>query len=111
MALTEKGYKERLIDEKIKNYLKLFGAISIEGPKWCGKTWTAKNHANSAVYLDNSVENFDTRAKAKMDVSLILDKEAPELIDEWGEVVEIWDAVVKDPETGIYIVPITALNN
>lgn len=107
MALTEKGYKERLIDEKIKNYLKLFGAISIEGPKWCGKTWTAKNHANSAVYLDNSVENFDTRAKAKMDVSLILDKEAPELIDEWGEVVEIWDAVRhrcdKDKNKGKYI--------
>lgn len=107
MALTEKGYKKRLIDEKLNDYLKLFGAISIEGPKWCGKTWTAKNHANSAVYLDDSTENFDTKAKAKMDVSLILDMEAPELIDEWGEVPEIWDAVRhrcdKDKNKGKYI--------
>lgn len=85
MSLTENGYKKRLIDDKIEKYLKIFGAISIEGPKWCGKTWTAKNHSNSAVFLDDSSENFETREKAKMDVSLILDKDAPELIDEWGK--------------------------
>lgn len=107
MSLVEKGYKKRLIDDKIEEYLKIFGAISIEGPKWCGKTWTAKNHANSAVYLDDSTDNFDVRAKAKMDVSLILDKEKPQLIDEWGEVPEIWDAVRhrcdKNKEKGKYI--------
>jgi len=93
VALTEDGYKERLIDKKISQYLKIFGAVSIEGPKWCGKTWTAKNHANSAVFLDDSSANFDMRAKAKMDVSLILNMEKPQLIDEWIEVPEIWDAV------------------
>ena len=93
MALTEDGYKERLIDKKISQYLKIFGAVSIEGTKWCGKTWTAKNHANSAVFLDDSSANFDMRAKAKMDVSLILNMEKPQLIDEWIEVPEIWDAV------------------
>ncbi len=93
MALTEDGYKERLIDKKISQYLKIFGAVIIEGPKWCGKTWTAKNHANSAVFLDDSSANFDMRAKAKMDVSLILNMEKPQLIDEWIEVPEIWDAV------------------
>ena len=45
MKLTKKEYKERLIDKKIDEYLKIFGAISIEGPKWCGKTWTALNHS------------------------------------------------------------------
>lgn len=107
MALTENGYKKRLIDDKLSDYLKLFGAISIEGPKWCGKTWTGKNHANSAVFLDDSSDNFDNRAKAQMDVSLILDKEVPQLIDEWGEVPEIWDAVRhrcdKDKKKGKYI--------
>ena len=107
MELTEKGYKKRLIDDKITDYLKLFGASSIEGPKWCGKTWTAKNHANSAVFLDDSSENYDIRAKAKMDVSLILDKDVPELVDERGEVPEIWDAVRhrcdKDKKKGKYI--------
>ena len=33
MALTKKGYKQRIIDSKIKQNLKIFGAISIEGPK------------------------------------------------------------------------------
>ena len=69
---------------KIKDYLKFFEAISIEEPKWCGKTWTAKNHSNSAVFLDDSSENFDNRTEAKMDVSLIIDKEVSKLIDEWG---------------------------
>lgn len=100
-------YKVRLIDEKVERYLKIFGAISIEGPKWCGKTRTAEMHANSAVYLDNSAENFDSRNKAKMDVSLILNETPPELIDEWGEVPEIWDAVRhncdKDEQKGKYI--------
>ena len=51
MSLREKDYKERLIDKKINRYLETFGAILIEGPKWCGKTWTALNHAESAVYV------------------------------------------------------------
>ena len=57
MKLTKKEYKERLIDKKIDEYLKIFGAISIEGPKWCGKTWTALNHSNSASFLNNTVDN------------------------------------------------------
>ena len=93
MSLNNNSYKNRLIDEKIDVYLKIFGAISIEGPKWCGKTWTAEHHAKSAIYLDDSKENFDTREKAKLDVSLVLDGESPLLIDEWSEVPEIWDAV------------------
>ena len=93
MALTKKGYKQRIIDSKIKQNLKIFGAISIEGPKWCGKTWTALNHANSVVYLNNVSNNFNERALAKMNVDLILNKEYPQLIDEWQEVPAIWDGI------------------
>ncbi len=32
------GYKKRLIDKKVQEYLNTFGAVAIEGPKWCGKT-------------------------------------------------------------------------
>lgn len=39
MSLQRKGYRTRLIDEKIRRYLNIFGAVSIEGPKWCGKPW------------------------------------------------------------------------
>lgn len=54
MKLTKKGYMPRLIDKAIEENLKVFGAISIEGPKWCGKTWTALNHSNSVTYLNNT---------------------------------------------------------
>lgn len=47
MSLKKEDYQKRLIDDKISKYLKIFGAISIEGPKWCGKTWTSLNYANS----------------------------------------------------------------
>ena len=32
-------YIPRLIDENVERYLAAFGAVCIEGPKWCGKTW------------------------------------------------------------------------
>lgn len=93
MPLTKENYKKRIIDEKIADYLKIFGAISIEGPKWCGKTWTALNHANSAVYLNNTSNNFNDKRLAETDIELILNKEYPQLIDEWQEVPAIWDGV------------------
>ena len=93
MKLTKKGYMPRLIDKAIEENLKIFGAISIEGPKWCGKTWTALNHSNSVTYLNNTADNFREKHLAEMDVNLVLDKEKPELIDEWQEVPAIWDAV------------------
>ena len=107
MKLTKKGYRERLIDKTIEENLKIFGAISIEGPKWCGKTWTALNHSNSVVYLNNTADNFREKHLAEMDVNLILNKEQPELIDEWQEVPAIWDAIRfqcdQDKEKGKYI--------
>lgn len=107
MTLRKEGYRDRIIDEKIKKNLKLFGAISLEGPKWCGKTWTALNHANSVVYLNNVSNNFNERKLAQMNVDLILNKEYPELIDEWQEVPAIWDGVRfkcdEDKQKGKYI--------
>lgn len=89
MSLTKEGYRPRLIDERIARYLRIFGAVSIEGPKWCGKTWTSLNHAYSAVYVtDKSVRN-----NAMVDPKYIFMKERPQLIDEWQIVPEIWDAV------------------
>ena len=89
MSLTKEGYKPRLIDERVARFLRIFGAVSIEGPKWCGKTWTSLNHANSVAYVtDKSV-----RDNAMVDPKYIFTKERPQLIDEWQVVPEIWDAV------------------
>ena len=41
MTLTGEGYLPRLIDDTIERHLNLFGAVAIEGPKWCGKTWAS----------------------------------------------------------------------
>jgi predicted AAA+ superfamily ATPase len=93
MALTQKGYKPRLIDDKLIKYLRLFGALSIEGPKWCGKTWTALNHANSVVYILDPENHYANREAAKLNPASILTGEKPLLVDEWQEVPGIWDAV------------------
>lgn len=89
MSLRKKEYIDRLVDKKIKKYLEIFGAVSIEGPKWCGKTWTSLNNSNSVTLLDEE----DSREKAKLSLDLILEKEKPELIDEWNLIPEVWDAV------------------
>ena len=89
MSLTKDEYKVRLIDDKIKEYIKVFGAISIEGPKWCGKTWTGLNHANSVSYLSNK----SIRDLAKADTKNIFEEKMPQLIDEWQLVPSIWDDI------------------
>ncbi len=89
MSLRKKEYMNRLVDKKIEDYLSLFGAISIEGPKWCGKTWSSLSHANSVIFLDED----ETKEKAKLSLDLILNNERPELIDEWNLIPEVWDAI------------------
>ena len=89
MSLRKKEYKDRLVDKKIGEYLSVFGAVSIEGPKWCGKTLTSLNHANIIVSLDDE----ETKQKAELSLEYILDNQTPELIDEWNLVPKIWDAV------------------
>lgn len=89
MALTKKEYLERLIDDKIAKHLRVFGAVSIEGPKWCGKTWTSLNHANSVTYMTEK----SSKDLARVNPKYIFTKEPPQLIDEWQVVPEVWDAV------------------
>ena len=89
MSLVQKDYRRRLIDDKIDKYLKIFGAISIEGPKWCGKTWTSLNHSESVAYLTER----GPRDLAKVDPKYIFNDKKPQLIDEWQLVPSIWDSV------------------
>ena len=91
--LTPVGYKKRIIDDKISKLMNIYGAVCIEGPKWCGKTWTSKNHASSASYIGDPAGNFMNKQLAELDPSLILEGDKPRLIDEWQVVPNIWDAV------------------
>lgn len=103
MNFSESEYLPRLIDKKVEEYLRVFGALSVEGPKWCGKTWTSSKHAKSFVYLDND----EIKERALLDLELILNEKQPELIDEWHLVPKIWDRVRRkcdeDSKRGKYI--------
>lgn len=97
-----KDYKTRLIDNKIKEYLNLAKAICIEGPKWCGKTWTSIYHSSSQYYVGDPSNNFTNRRLAEMDPLKILSGDLPRLIDEWQEVPSLWDAIrMKVDETNL----------
>ena len=91
--MENQNYKPRIIDKKIETYLKIFGAICIEGPKWCGKTWTATHHCNSLIKIGDPAEQFKNREMARNFPDLVLEGENPRLIDEWQEVPALWDAV------------------
>ena len=93
MGLADQSYRKRVIDEKISKLLKTFGAVCVEGPKWCGKTWTSLNQAESVSYIADPVNSFQNRRMAQISPELVLEGEYPRLIDEWQEVPEIWDAV------------------
>ncbi|MBQ8142449.1 MAG: ATP-binding protein [Bacilli bacterium] len=101
------NYKDRIIDKKIDLYLETFGAILIEGPKWCGKTWTSMYHSNSEFLLANPNGNFNNKKLAQLNPDLILDGISPRLIDEWQEVPMVWDAVRgrvdANPNKGLFI--------
>ncbi len=88
------NYKKRIVDEKIEKYLKLFGAIVIEGPKYCGKTWAGRYHAESESLLYNKTgESSNEVELAKISPNIILEGKKPKLIDEWQEATNLWDEI------------------
>jgi len=88
-----KKYYPRIADKLLDEALESAGAVLIEGPKWCGKTWTALNQANSACYIASPENNFQYRTMAQLSPDLVLHGESPRLLDEWQEVPALWDAV------------------
>lgn len=100
-------YKPRLIDEEIDEYLEMIGAILIEGPKWCGKTTTAEQHARSSIKLQDTDQSENYLRWAKVQPSVLLEGKKPRLIDEWQMAPILWDAVRNSVdelhEDGLYI--------
>ncbi len=93
MTLRKEGYVPRMIDNELERCLSLFGAVSITGPKWCGKTWAGYNCCNSAILIADPKGNYQNRKLALTDPTLIFKNDLPQLIDEWQDVPGIWDAV------------------
>lgn len=84
------NYVPRVVDGEIRADLAALGAVVIEGPKACGKTETARQHAASEVLLDLSPEDAEA---ARIDPRLVLEGATPRLIDEWQVVPTLWNAV------------------
>ncbi len=93
MTLRKEGYVPRMIDNELERCLSLFGAVSITGPRWCGKTWAGYNCCNSAILIADPKGNYQNRKLALTDPTLIFKSDLPQLIDEWQDVPGIWDAV------------------
>ena len=86
-------YIKRITDKEIEKKLRTSGAVVIRGPKWCGKTTSAKQYAKSILEMQNPdmTDNYVKIANVKP--SLLLEGEKPRLIDEWQIAPKLWNAV------------------
>jgi predicted AAA+ superfamily ATPase len=85
-------YRARVLDQVLQQRLQSSGAVLLEGPKACGKTFTGEQFTNSQVYLDTDQAALD--AIRVVDPSLVLNGEAPQLVDEWQlEATRIWNYI------------------
>ena len=100
-------YKPRIYDELLKDELAGSGAILIEGAKWCGKTTTAEQVAESAIYIDEEGKLEENIILSRTKPDRILSGDCPRLIDEWQLAPSLWDAiryrVDHEDEPGRYI--------
>lgn len=86
-------YLNRTADEMLQDLLDAFGAVLIEGPKWCGKTTTAEQIARSMIKLQDTDMRDEYLATAASKPSMLLQGDTPRLIDEWQDAPVLWDAV------------------
>lgn len=87
------NYLQRTTDKLLRLNLDTFGAVLIEGPKWCGKTTTAEKQAKSVLKLQDPDTREAYLTTAAVKPSLLLKGETPRLIDEWQMAPILWDAV------------------
>lgn len=87
------NYIHRITDKVLKERLEEKGAILLEGAKWCGKTTTASQQANSVIYMQEPINRQQNLAMAQINPSLLLQGDTPRLIDEWQLAPSLWDAV------------------
>ena len=87
------GYRNRIADVLLSEKLSYMGAVLVQGAKWCGKTTTCEQLAQSTFYLGDLEHHEENVTLAKVNPKAVLSGAAPHLIDEWQEVPSLWDAV------------------
>ena len=106
--MGEKKYIRRIFDRIVEFTLKSKGALVIVGPKWCGKSTTAKRYAKTVIDLMPLDSRNEYIELAKISPANFLNYgPKPILVDEWQHVSFIWDQVKyevdKTGEFGQYI--------
>ena len=86
-------YKQRISDRILKHKVLGKGAVLIEGPKWCGKTTTAKQLAKSVLDLGDSSVLKQSAQLIELSPKTLLEGKTPRLIDEWQALPLIWDSI------------------
>ena len=95
-VLPTPGYLPRITEGRIAKGLGVMGAVVVEGPRACGKTWTARQFARSEVLFDGSEEQ---RLAFAVSPEATLDGERPRLLDEWHLLPGTWNAVRRACDT------------
>lgn len=86
-------YKQRIADRILERKVQGKGAALIEGPKWCGKTTTAKQLAKSVLDLGDYAVLKQSLELIEISPKTLLEGDTPRLIDEWQALPPIWDSI------------------
>lgn len=102
-----KKYISRIVDSQLKFKLQTFGAVNVVGPKWCGKTTSSEQIAESTIKLQKDPNKSALIETAEINPVALLKGIKPRLIDEWQDAPSLWDAVRAycddNPGTGHFI--------
>jgi predicted AAA+ superfamily ATPase len=74
----------------MSDMLSALGGVLVEGPRGCGKTTTALQHARSHIRMDSGPEVLEL---ASLDPLALLAGAAPRLVDEWQLAPDLWNVV------------------
>jgi predicted AAA+ superfamily ATPase len=89
-------YRRRVLDDELDDLIAGLPAIAVEGAKAVGKTATAVQRAQTVYPLDDP----DQQAIAGADLDRVLAARTPILIDEWQNVLPLWDRVRRAVDGG-----------
>ncbi len=76
------NYLPRIADSLLADKLEAKGCVLIRGPKWCGKTTTAEQKANSVIYIGDPAHREEYMQMGAIDPGQLLLGGTPHLVDE-----------------------------
>ena len=90
------AYRRRVVDGELDVLLEELPAVSLEGPRAIGKTWTARRRARTVHNLDDP----QTLALVEADPDRLTRGSEPIFIDEWQRYPPAWDLVRRAVDDG-----------